>query len=71
MKNFELTLDKIYEDNPFMISGIDDFKSHNWCKNDIISHDGSTIDVVMSNCGLHQLIPERHIYLTRPLLVLT
>ena len=58
MKNFESTLDKIYEGNPFIISVLVDFKSHNWCKDDIISHDGSMIDAVMSNCGLHQLIPE-------------
>ena len=48
LKNFELTLDKIHEDNPFMISVLGDFnaKSNNWCKNDITSHEGSVIDVV-------------------------
>ena len=33
-------------------------KPHNWCKNDITSHEGSMIDAVMSNFGLHQLIHE-------------
>ena len=34
LKMFELTLDKIHEDNPFMISVLGDFnaKSHNWSK---------------------------------------
>ena len=58
LKNFELTLDKIHEDNPFMISVLGDFnaKSNNWCKNDITSHEGSMIDAVTSNYGLHRLI---------------
>ena len=49
LKNFELTLEKIHEDNPFMISALGDFntKSKNWCKNDITSHDGPMSDVVM------------------------
>ena len=33
-------------------------KSNNWCKNDINSHEGSMIDAVTSNYGLHQLIQE-------------
>ena len=34
LKNFELSVDKIHEDNPFMISVLGDFnaKSNNWCK---------------------------------------
>ena len=46
LKNFELTLDKIHEDNPCMISVLGDFnaKSNNWCKNDIASHEGFMID---------------------------
>ena len=43
-----------------MISVLGDFdaKSNNWCKNDITSHEGSIIDAVTSNYGLHQLIQE-------------
>ena len=43
-----------------MISVLGDFnaKSDNWCKNDITSHEGSMIDAVTSNYGLHQLIQE-------------
>ena len=60
LKNFELTLDKIHEDNPFMISVLGNFnaKSNNWCKNDITFHESSMIDAVTSNYGLHQLIQE-------------
>ena len=60
LKNFELTLDKIHDDNPSMISLLGDFnaKSNNWCKNDITFHEGSMIDAVTSNYGLHQLIQE-------------
>ena len=41
-----------------MISVLDDFntKSNNWYKNDITSLEGSMIDAVTSNYGLHQLI---------------
>ena len=55
LKNFELALDKIHEDNPFMMSVLGDFNavSNNWCKNDITSHEGSTIDAATSNYGLH------------------
>ena len=43
-----------------MISVVGDFnaKCNNWCKNDITSHNGSMIDAVTSNYGLHQLIQE-------------
>ena len=43
-----------------MTSVLGDFnaKSHNWCKNDITSHEAFMTDVVMSNYGLHQLIQE-------------
>ena len=64
-KNFELSLDKIHEDNRFIISVLGDFnaKSTNWCKNDITSHEGFMIDAVTSNYGLQQLIHEpTHIF---------
>ena len=43
-----------------MISVLDDFnaKCNNWCKIDITAHEGSMIDIVTSNYGLHQLIQE-------------
>ena len=57
-KNFELTWNKIHEENPFMISVLGDLnaKFNNWCKHDITSHEASVIDVLTSNYGLHQLI---------------
>ena len=60
LKNVELTLDKINEYNPFIISVLGDFnaKSTNWCKNDITSHEGSMSDAVTCNYELHQLIQE-------------
>ena len=60
LKSFELTLDKIHEDNPFMVSVLGDFnaKSNNWCKNDVTSHEDSMIDAVTSNSVLHQLTQE-------------
>ena len=60
LRNFELILDKIHEENPFKISVLGDFKakSNNWCKNDTASLEGSIIDAVTSNYGLHQLIQE-------------
>ena len=43
-----------------MISVLGGFnaKFHNWCKNDITSHEGSMIDAITSNYGPHQLIQE-------------
>ena len=60
LKNFELTLDKIHENNPFMTIVLDDFnaKSNNWCKSDITSLEGSKIDTIANSYGLNQLIQE-------------
>ena len=57
LKYFEVNLDKIHEENQFMISALDDF-SENWCKNDTSSPEGSMLDAVTSNYGLHQLTQE-------------
>ena len=48
LKNVELTLDKIHENNPFMTIVLGDFnaKSNNWCKSDITSLEGSKIDTI-------------------------
>ena len=60
LKNFELTLDKICENNPFMTVVLCDFnaKYNNWCKADITSLDRSKIGTIASNYGLNQLIQE-------------
>ena len=58
LKIFELTLNKIHEENLFMMYVLGDFdtNSNNCCKNDTTSHQGSMIDVAVSNYGLRQLI---------------
>ena len=60
LKNFELTLDKIHENNPFMIVVLGDFnaKSNNWSKADITSLEGSIINAMVSSYGSNQLIQE-------------
>ena len=60
LKNFELTLDKSHENNPFMTIVLGDFngKSNNWCKSDITSLEGSKIDTIVNSYGLNQLIQE-------------
>ena len=60
LKNFELTLDKIHENNPFMTIVLGDFnvKSNNWCKSEIASLEGSKIDTIVNSYGLNQLIQE-------------
>ena len=60
LKNFELTLDKIDENNPFMTIVLGDFntKSNNWCKSDITSFEGSKVDTIANSYGLNQLIQE-------------
>ena len=60
LKNFELTLDKIHENNPFMTIVLGDFnaKSNNWCKSDITSLEGSKVDTIANSYGLNQLIQE-------------
>ena len=65
LKNFELTLDKIHENNRFMAVVISDFnaKSNNWCKADITSLESSKTDTITSSYGLNQLIQEpTHIF---------
>ena len=60
LKNFELTLDKNHENNPFMTIVLGEFnaKSNNWCKSDITSLEGSKIDTIANSYGLNQLIQE-------------
>ena len=60
LKNFELTLDKIHENNPFMTIVLSDFnaKSNNWCKADLTSLEGSKIDTIANSYDLNQLIQE-------------
>ena len=45
LKIFELTLDKIHEEKPFMISTLGNFESNNWFKN----HTTSTVVEIRKN----------------------
>ena len=68
LKNFESTLDKIHESNPFMtvIQGDFNAKSNNWCKADVTFLDGSKIDTITSSSDLNELIQEPdHILICR------
>ena len=58
--NFELTLDSIINNNPFLIVALGDFnaKTNNWNKNDINSYEGLKIDTITSQFGLQQIINE-------------
>ena len=55
LRNFEWTLDKIHENNPFMTVILGEFnvKPNNWCKADVISLEGSKIDTITSSYGLN------------------
>ena len=56
--NFELTLDTIFNKNPFLTVALGDFnaKATNWCKNDINSYKDLKIDTITYQFGLQQLI---------------
>ena len=60
LKNFELTLDRIHVNDPFMTVVLGGFNatSNNWCKADITSHEGSTIYAIASSYDFNQLIQE-------------
>ena len=60
LDNFELTLDTLDQKNPFLMVSLYDFnaKSSNWYNKDIASDEGSKIETVTSQNGLHQEINE-------------
>ena len=59
-KNLELNLDKVSTNNPFLTVVLGDFNANwnLWYKNDKTTYEGSTIDSIASQFGLHQLIDE-------------
>ena len=59
-KNLELNIDTISADNPFLTVVLGDFntESNLWYKNDKTTYEGSKIDDIASQFGLHQLINE-------------
>ena len=58
--NFELNIDAVTANNPFLIVVFGDFniKSNLWFKGDKPSYEGSKIDAITSHFGLQQLINE-------------
>ena len=60
LKQFELNLNKIHENNPFMTYVLGDFneKFNSWFKNDTTSLEDSMIDAVTNKYGLHEAIQE-------------
>ena len=60
LKNFELNLDTILVNNPFLTIVVGDFnvKSNLWCKNDKTPYEGSKIEGITFQFGLQQLINE-------------
>ena len=59
-ENLELNPESVVQNNPFLVVILDDFnvKSSNWCKNDITTTEGKTIENISSQFGLHQMINE-------------
>ena len=60
INNFELNLDPVMTNNPFLTVILGDFnaKSSLWYNNDITTYEGSKIDGVTSQFGLQQIIKE-------------
>ena len=60
LKNFELNLDTILTNNPFLAVALGDFtvKANLWCKSEKTSYEGSKIEGITSQFGLQQLINE-------------
>ena len=60
INNFELNLDSIIVNNPFLSVVLGDFnaKTNLWYNNDITTYEGSKIDGVTSQFGLEQIIKE-------------
>ena len=58
--NFELNIDAVTANNPFLTVFLGDFniKSNLWFKGDKTSYEGSKIDALTSQLGLQQLINE-------------
>ena len=60
LNNFELNIDAVTANNPFLTVVLGDFKikSNLWFKGDKTSYEGSKIDATTSQFGLQQLINE-------------
>ena len=69
-ENFEMSLEKIAQRNPFLVVVVRDFnaKSSNWFCHDKTKFEGAAVGNLTSQFGLHQVIKEpTHILDTSPL----
>ena len=59
-ENLELNLESAFQNNPLLVVLLGDFnvESSNWCKNDINTTEGESIESISSQFGLHQIINE-------------
>ena len=59
-RSCELTLDKLSQQNPYLVIALGDFnaKPDNWLKNGNTPNEGNEIDLISSNFGLYQIIDE-------------
>ena len=59
-ENLEKNLDDLLENNPFLVVVLGDFnvKSSNWYCRDKSSFEGNTVDNIVKQYGLHQVIRE-------------
>ena len=59
-ENLERNLDRLFQDNPFLVVVIGDFivKSSNWYYHDKSSSEGNAVDAITKQYGLHQVIKE-------------
>ena len=55
---FELNIDTILANKPFLTVVLRDFNVKVWCKSDKKSYEGSKIEGITSQSGLQQLINE-------------
>ena len=59
-ENLERNLDRLFQNNPFLVVVIGDFnvKSSNWYYHDKSSSEGNAVDTITKQYGLHQVIKE-------------
>ena len=56
--NFEMTLDLVSKENPFLVVVLSDFNAKQWHGKDSSSSEGISVDSITSQFGLHQIINE-------------
>ena len=59
-ENLERNLDRLFQNNPFLVVVIGDFnvKSSNWYYHDKSSSEDNEVDAITKQCGIHQVIKE-------------